>query len=142
MSALDGSPNVAIAGENETIEPTVSTGDRAPKLLALGGIIAALGVAACCVAPFALFMLGVSGAWIGNLTALKPYQPIFVALGTASLGYGFHLVYRRPRVVCDDGSYCASPGSIRAAKIGLWLATALVIVALSFPYVARYFLDT
>jgi mercuric ion transport protein len=120
----------------------MSTGHRAPKLLATGGILAALGVAACCVVPFALFMLGVSGAWIGNLTSLRPYQPIFIALGASSIGYGFYLVYRKPKVVCEDGSYCASPRSDRVAKIGLWLASAFVIAALGFPYAVRYFLDT
>jgi mercuric ion transport protein len=124
------------------IEPTTSTGERAPRLLAAGGVLAGLGVAACCVAPFALFMLGVSGAWIGNLTALKPYQPIFVALGAASIGYGFYLVYRKPKVVCEGGPYCASPRSLRVTKAGLWLATGMVCVAFGFPYAVRYFLDT
>jgi hypothetical protein len=36
---------------------------RRPKLLAAGGILAALRAASCCVVPFTLFMLGVSGAW-------------------------------------------------------------------------------
>ena len=49
-------------------------------LLSVGGILAALGAASCCVIPFALFLAGVSGAWIGNLTALEPYQPIFAAV--------------------------------------------------------------
>lgn len=124
------------------IKPAARTGERAPKLFAASGILAALGMAACCVAPFALFMLGVSGAWIGNLTSLRPYQPIFIALGAASIGYGFYLVYRQTQVVCEDGSYCTNPRSDRVAKIGLWLATALVIVALGFPYAVRYFLDT
>ncbi len=142
MSALGELPRAAIASPIKTMELAASTGERAPNLLVAGSLLAALGVAACCVVPFALFMLGVSGAWIGNLTALKPYQPIFVALGAASIGYGFYLVYRKPRVVCEDGSYCASPRSGRVAKIGLWLATAFVIAALSFPYAVRYFLDT
>ena len=66
-------------------------GDKA-TLLSVGGILAALGVATCCVVPFALFFAGVSGAWIGNLTALKPYQPLFVALATGCLGTGFYFV--------------------------------------------------
>src|SRR6266700_1364351 len=68
------------------------------RLAAASGILAALGAASCCVVPFALFILGVSGAWIGNLTGLEPYQPIFAAIAFANIGYGFYLVYRRPRV--------------------------------------------
>jgi len=118
----------------------VSGASRGPKLLAAGGILAALGAASCCVVPFVLFTLGVSGAWIGNLTALEPYQPIFAAIAIACLGSGLYLVYRRPTTACAEGSYCASRPSNRVAKIGLWTATVLVVVAIGFPRIAIQFL--
>ena len=108
--------------------------------MSLGGIVAALGAASCCVIPFVLFMFGISGAWISNLTALEPYQPILAAVTVGFLGYGFYLVYRKPRVACVEGSYCAKPSSGRIAKVGLWTATALVIIALGFPKLASLFL--
>jgi mercuric ion transport protein len=111
------------------------------SLLSVGGILAALGAATCCVVPFALFISGVSGAWIGNLTALKPYQPLFVGIAVVCLGFGFYSVYRKA-ADCAEGSYCARPSSGPNAKIGLWLATFLTVIALGFPYVARLFLDT
>jgi mercuric ion transport protein len=89
---------------------------------------------------FALFTLGVSGAWIGNLTALEPYQPVFAAIAAACLGYGFYLVYRKPKTACTEGSYCASPSSSRLAKIGLWTALVLVLIAVGFPRIAALFL--
>jgi len=52
----------------------------------------------------------------------------------------FYLVYRKPKVACADGSYCAKPSSARIAKIGLWTATILVIIALGFPKLAPLFL--
>lgn len=110
------------------------------RLASVGGILAALGAASCCVIPFALFTLGISGAWISNLTALEPYQPIFAAAAFGFLGYGFYLVYRKPKMACADDTYCAKPSSGRAAKIGLWTATALVIIALGFPRLAVLFL--
>ena len=123
------------------VDPTEKGFDRA-ALLSIGGIVAALGAATCCVVPFALFFAGISGAWIGNLTAFEPYQPIFVALALACLGYGFYLVYRKPTTVeCVEGSYCARPSSHRNTKIGLWIATVLIIIALGFPYAARLILD-
>jgi mercuric ion transport protein len=109
-------------------------------LAAAGGILAALGAASCCVVPFALFTLGVSGAWIGNLTALEPFQPLFAAIAAACLGYGFYLVYRKPKIACAEGSYCASPASSRLAKIGLWTALLLVVIAVGFPRIAALFL--
>src|SRR5260370_15646676 len=51
-------------------------------LIAAGGILGALAASSCCIVPLVLFGLGIGGAWIGNLTALAPYQPLFVA-GTA-----------------------------------------------------------
>jgi mercuric ion transport protein len=115
-------------------------GPRTQALLVAGGIIAALGAASCCVLPFALFVLGISGAWIGNLTALEPFQPLFAALAAVAIGFGFYLVYRRPRAVCDDGTYCASSRSILMTKIGLWVATVIVVIALGFPRLAPLFL--
>lgn len=114
--------------------------DGRQKVMAVGGILAALGAASCCVVPFALFTLGVSGAWIGNLTALEPYQPIFVVAALGFLAYGFYLVYRKPKVACADGSYCAKPSADRTARIGLWMATTLIVLALGFPKLAPLFL--
>ena len=111
-----------------------------PTLLAAGGTLAAFGAAACCVAPFALFMIGISGAWIGNLTALGPYAPILETVAAASIGSGFYLAYRKPKSDCDAESYCASPSSSRVTKIMLWVATLLFAVAVGFPKLARFFL--
>ena len=113
---------------------------RGAGLMSVAGILAALGAASCCVVPFALFTLGISGAWISNLTALEPYQPIFAAVALGFLGSGFYFVYRRPKAACADGSYCATPSSGRIAKVGLWTATVLIIVALGFPKLAPLFL--
>jgi mercuric ion transport protein len=113
--------------------------DQTPRLLAVGGILGALGAASCCVIPFALFLAGVSGAWIGNLTALEPYQPIFAAASLGFVGYGAWRLRRKRELACADG-YCATPQSDRIAKIGLWTAATLVVLAVAFPYAARYFL--
>ncbi|HZC01947.1 MAG TPA: mercuric transporter MerT family protein [Gammaproteobacteria bacterium] len=104
----------------------------------VGSIIAALAASSCCVIPLVLFTLGVSGAWIANLTALAPYQPLFVVLTLAFLAWGFWMVYRKPKIVCAEG-YCARPISDRIAKTGLWVATVLITIALAFPYVAPLF---
>nr|WP_246544752.1 mercuric transporter MerT family protein [Ancylobacter dichloromethanicus] len=108
-------------------------------MLAAGGLVGALGAASCCVIPFALFLAGVSGAWIGNLTALEPYQPIFAGVSLAFIGYGGWRLRRKRGIACADG-YCATPQSDWIAKIGLWTAATLVVLAVGFPYAARYFL--
>jgi len=106
------------------------------RLLSLGGIAAALGAASCCVIPFALFTLGVSGAWIGNLTALEPYQPLFAAVALGFIGIGAWRLRRKAQFACADG-YCGTPRADRIARIGLWTAGVLVVVAVTFPYLIR-----
>ena len=107
-----------------------------PALLAVGGVLGALAASTCCIVPLALFSLGVSGAWIGNLTALAPYQPIFVVVTLGFLAAGYWMVYRAPKVACAEGTECARPAPRRAVKMALWIATVLVAAAMALPYVA------
>ncbi|MGH6793486.1 MAG: mercuric transporter MerT family protein, partial [Methyloceanibacter sp.] len=95
-----------------------------------------LAASSCCIVPLALFSLGIGGAWIGNLTALAPYQPIFITITLGFLAAGFYLVYLRPKRDCAAGKACARPLTRRVVKTSLWTATALVAAALAFPYVA------
>ncbi len=109
-------------------------------LAAAGGLLGALAASSCCILPLVLFSVGVSGAWIGNLTALAPYQPYFIAFTIAALGFGFYRVYG-PRKACADGAACARPLPNKLVQAGLWLATALVGAAMAFPAVAPLFLS-
>jgi len=111
-------------------------------LVAAGGVLGAIAASSCCILPLVLFSLGAGGAWIGNLTALAPYQPIFVAITLGFLGYGYWLVYRKPKEACADGAACARPLPSRVVKLALWLATALVAAAIAFPYAAPILLGT
>jgi mercuric ion transport protein len=89
----------------------------------------------------ALFSLGISGAWIGNLTALAPYQPYFIAATLACLGYGYWLVYRRRDIACAEGA-CARPLPNHIVKAGLVLATILVAGAIAFDLFAPLLLNS
>ena len=114
-------------------------GSRA-RWIAAGSILGALAASSCCILPLVLFGLGISGAWIANFTALAPYKPYF-AMGTlALLGYGYYLVYVRPKQVCAEGS-CAQPLPNRLVESSLWVATALVVAALSFDAITPLLLQ-
>jgi mercuric ion transport protein len=130
--------------ENETSLAPSETGSagmrRAQKLLTGGGVLGALAASSCCIVPLALFGLGVSGAWIGNLTQLAPYQPYFIAATLACLGFGYRLRDRSSKIACADGEVCARPLPNRLVAIGLILATVLVIAALALDFVAPQFL--
>ncbi|MHA1537007.1 MAG: mercuric transporter MerT family protein [Alphaproteobacteria bacterium] len=123
---------------NATAKPvsSVANDSRAGGFLAAGGILGAVASTSCCILPLALFSAGVGGVWIGNLTALAPYQWVFIALTLAFLAGGFYLVYREPKVVCVGEQTCGSPRSRRIVKMALWSSIVLVAAAIAFPYVA------
>lgn len=106
---------------------------------ATGGIIGAVLASSCCVVPLVLVTLGVSGAWIGSLTALEPYKPCFVIVTLAFLAGGFWHVYFRPKPDCVDGSYCALPKSMLITKTALWAATIIVALAMTLQWWAPLF---
>ena len=113
---------------------------RVQKLIAVGGVLGAVAASSCCIVPLALFGLGVSGAWIANLTQLAPYQPYFVAATIACLAGGYWLRYRSRKIACADGDVCARPLPNRIATIGLIVATILVSGALALDFLAPLFL--
>lgn len=108
-------------------------------VVATGGMIGAVLASTCCIGPLVLLTLGISGAWIGRLTALAPYQPIFIVATLGFLAAGYWQVYRKPKTACEDDTYCASPASDRVVKIALWVATGLVLLALSVDFLVPLF---
>ena len=127
-------------GETITAGPTTDSQTRKQGVVAAGGMLGAIAASSCCILPLVLFSLGASGAWIGQLTSLAPYQPIFVAVTVGFLGYGYWLLYRKPKVACAEQADCEKPLPNRVVKSALWAATALVITAFSFNYWAPYIL--
>nr|WP_295463217.1 mercuric transporter MerT family protein [Mesorhizobium sp.] len=125
----------------ETAPPNAPalSGDRKKTLFAAGGVIGAILASTCCIAPLVLLTLGISGAWISNLTALEPYKPYFAAVALVFIGLGFRQVYFKARPACVEGTYCAKPESSRITKTALWLATLLVILALTINWWAPLF---
>ncbi len=123
-----------LTGETTVMASAGQDGAR-QGLAATGGVLGAVAASACCILPLALTVAGVSGAWMSNLRALAPYQPVFIAMTVAMLGYGFYLVYWKPKRAAADGAVCARPVvSDKLVKSTLWLASAMVVLAASFPY--------
>ena len=105
--------------------------------LAAGGLAAILA-SACCLGPLVLVTAGVSGAWIGNLTRLEPFRPIFIGVALVAMFFAYRRIYR-PVAECEPGEVCALPETRRAYKVLYWIVAALVAVALGFPYVLPFF---
>ena len=117
-------------------ENTVDGSRRGQVWMAAGGLLGALAASSCCILPLVLFGLGISGAWIGNLTQLAPYQPYFIAATLGFLGAGYWMVYRASKRACTHSNACARPLPHRLVKSALILATILVVAALGVDLLA------
>jgi len=120
------------------VENDQSAPNRAGSGALLAGGLAAILASTCCLGPLVLVALGLSGAWIGNLTRLEPYRPFFIAGAVVSLFFAGRRIFR-PIRECRPGEMCAVPRTRRIYKIVFGIVSALVLVALVFPYVARFF---
>jgi mercuric ion transport protein len=105
--------------------------------LATGGI-AALLASTCCLGPLILVTLGFSGAWIGNLSVLEPYRPVFLSAALIALFFAYRSIFR-PADTCKPEAICALPEIKATYKLIFWVVVVLVLVALLFPYLAPLF---
>ena len=101
-------------------------------------VLAGIGASVCCVGPLVLVALGIGGAWIGNLTTLEPYRPIFIGLTLLFLGLAFRKLYVVPQV-CVPGTPCADPKTSRRQRLTFWTVAALVLSLLAVPSLAPLF---
>jgi mercuric ion transport protein len=136
-------PNISTAGtisnnQNSPISGSKhSVGASGPTALVAGGFAAILA-STCCLGPLILISLGFSGAWIGNLTVLEPYRPFFIIAAVLALFVAGSQIFR-PTHLCKPGEVCALPRARRIYKFLFWSCATLVLVALVYPYVARFF---
>ncbi len=104
----------------------------------LAGGLAAILASTCCLGPLVLVTLGLSGAWIGNLTKLEPYRLYFASGAIVALLFAGRRIFR-PVQACEPGEVCALPQTRRVYKILFWIVSLLVFIALIYPYVVKFF---
>ena len=112
--------------------------ERTGRGALFAGGLAAILASSCCLGPLVLLTLGFSGAWIGNLTALEPYRPVFIGAALVALFFAWRRIYR-PQQACKPGEVCAIPQVRVTYKIIFWMVAALALAALAFPYVLPLF---
>src|SRR5258707_3113121 len=120
------------------VDAAKSPSDRTGSGSLLVGGLAAVLAPTCCLGPLVLVALGLSGAWIGNLTRLEPYRPFFIAGALLALFVAGRRIFR-PARSCQPGEVCAVPRTRRIYKIVFGIVSALVLVALLYPHVAKLF---
>lgn len=120
--------------------PATADSDGVSKATLAGGLIAAIIASACCLGPLVLVMVGVSGAWISNLTLLEPYRPVSIGVALVFMALAWRRIHRAPAAAeCEPGTLCALPRTNRVYRVMFWVVSALVLLAVGFPYLAPLF---
>lgn len=109
-----------------------------PKILgAAGGAVGlstiALAFGVCCVAPWAVTVLGVGGAIL--LARLSVFQPYVVAATLALIGIGFWYAYRR-RPAADGQTYAIE--NRRGLRWTVWIGAVIVILVEFASFIPRF----
>lgn len=104
----------------------------------IAGALAAIGASVCCVGPLILLALGIGGTWVGNLTEMEPYRPIFIGLTLLFLGLAFRKLYLVPQV-CVPGTPCADPRTLKRRRLTFWIVAVLLLGLLAVPSLAPLF---
>jgi mercuric ion transport protein len=116
---------------------TGAPSDRKAGGLIAFAVLASILASTCCVLPLVLVLVGITGAWMVHLTALKPLAPYAIALTLGALGWAGWLVFRPAAVCAVDDPACATT---RPAMRKLYLGCAVFIVLLlGFPLIAPLF---
>jgi mercuric ion transport protein len=113
-----------------------NTERKAGRLVALA-VLASLLASTCCVLPLVLVLVGVTGAWMSTLVAMKPATPYAMAVALAALGWSGWLLFK-PARACDieDGACATTRPAMRRVFVACALFVALL---LGFPLLAPLF---
>ncbi len=136
MDTAQASAPTSEAAEKHTAQP--APGLSRGTLLA--SIVAGIAASTCCLGPLVLLTLGVSGSWIGNLSAFEPFRPIFIAATLLFLGLAFRKLYLLPQR-CAVDKPCATPANLHRQRLLFWVVSIAVLVIMSFPWYGPYLLD-
>jgi len=138
MDTSQTSPSTQTSNATDSSEPAPSAGVGKGTLI--GSIIAGIAASTCCLGPLLLLTLGISGSWIGNLSAMEPFRPYFIGLTLILLGLAFRKLYLVPQSCAVDAP-CATPSNLRKQRIIFWIVSVFVLIVMSFPWYGPYLLD-
>lgn len=96
-------------------------------------IITAMLPLACCWGPTLLAGVAVLSGAATEIAWLHPYEPLLYAISFSTLGYSHYKAYQTQKAVADNCQTCATnsetaPAGNKYAKIGLWVATGMVVI--------------
>ncbi len=105
--------------------------------LATGGAFAAsFLIGSCCIVPTLFLVFSVSVSSLGVLSALEPFQPIFIVAGFIALSYaGLRIFRESPGPECDNESCDPQSRNRRRLRRLFPVAVLFFVAAISYPYI-------
>ena len=106
--------------------------------LTLAGISALLA-STCCVVPLVFALVGVSGAWIGQLRRMEPYSYPLTALALLSLLLAGWRIWRP---AMPQGAQCETDACMRSnavARRWFWAMAVLAVLPIAVTRSAHFF---
>jgi mercuric ion transport protein len=101
-----------------------------------GGIAASFLIGSCCIVPTLFLVFGASVGSLGVLSALEPFQPIFIVVGFVALSYaGLRIFRESPDPECDSKSCDPKSRNRRRLRRIFPVAVLFFVVAISYPYI-------
>lgn len=101
--------------------------------LGVGAVASGIAASACCIGPVLIATVGIGGlGTLGFFARLEPFRLIFILLAAGLLAVGFYRTYKK-----SGAEDCCSPTRRRVQKAALWVASAVVLGAILFPYLIR-----
>ncbi len=99
-------------------------------IIASGGSAVGLSMFAsfvglCCIGPWTVALLGVSGAV--SMARWQPFRPYMLSVAGTMLAWAFWRTYRLKRVCLAEGCVEKSPGA--AMYVSLWVSALLLVLA-------------
>jgi mercuric ion transport protein len=115
------------------------------KRLSLGlmtvAVLSSVVASTCCVIPLVLVLVGITGAWMASLQALKPFVTIFTIVALAALAWAGYLVFRPQSAnsACSaEEAECATL-ACRTTRKAFIACAAFIAALLLFPFAAPLF---
>jgi len=104
---------------------------------AVGFSLFASLIGLCCVGPWTVAVLGVSGAIA--MARWQPFRPLILIAAGAMLAWAFWRTYRLRRMCLANDCTANKPGP--AMHIALWFSTALLLAAVFAPQLQALLVD-
>src|SRR5713226_2168702 len=98
-------------------------------------LVAGIAASLCCILPI-VFALAGAGI-VGASAFFAGWRPYLLGITFLLIGLGFYFAYRKPKHACEAGSICEKPTTNKKGRIGLWIATAVVLIVAAFPYYSQ-----